>query len=138
MQAQERDLVGADPARRPALRALSNAFLGAAALLALTGCGRNEPQRTTQVIVQPPTQQVQSPSVVAPGPPPPAQTETVPPPSGTGPVVWQPGHWRFSGNQWFWQPGQYVPPPTGQATWIPGRWVQQPAGGWVWQDGHWA
>jgi hypothetical protein len=95
-------------------------------VIALVGCGRPEPSpTTTQIIVQPPTEQLQSASLVAPGPPPPPQSELVPPPSpGMGPVVWQPGHWRFSNNTWLWQPGQYVPPPPGQTTWIPGRWAQ--------------
>jgi hypothetical protein len=113
--------------------------LMAPVLIALIGCGRQEPQSTTQIIVQPPAAQVQSASLVAPGPPPPPRSELVPPPSqGMGPVVWQPGHWRISGNSWVWQAGQYVPPPPGQTTWVPGRWAQQATGGWVWVEGHWA
>ena len=78
-------------------------------------------------------------AAIAPGPPPPPQSELVPtPPVGAGPVVWQPGHWLLSGNNWVWQPGQYVPPPPGQTTWVPGRWLQQPTGGWMWLEGHWA
>ena len=70
--------------------------------------------------------------MIAPGPPPPPQSELVPPPPpGAGPVVWQPGHWLLSGNNWAWQPGQYVPPPPGETTWVPGRWAQQPTGGWI-------
>jgi hypothetical protein len=115
-------------------------FVVAPVLIALVGCGRPEPQpQATQIIVQPPPEQLQSSSLVAPGPPPPPQSELVPPPSpGMGPVVWQPGHWRVSGNAWVWQSGQYVPPPPGQTTWIPGRWAQQSTGGWVWMEGHWA
>jgi hypothetical protein len=119
------------------------ACLIAPVLLALLGCGREAPPaRATQIVQppgEPPREQLQSPSLVAPGPPPPMQAEMVPPPSpGMGPVVWQPGLWRFSGNTWVWQPGQYTPPPPGQSTWVPGRWAQQPTGGWVWVEGHWA
>ncbi|HET6236145.1 MAG TPA: hypothetical protein VFE41_14475 [Acetobacteraceae bacterium] len=108
-------------------------------LLAVAGCG-SAPPPATQLTIQsvgPPTA-----TVMAPGPPPPAQAEWVPlPPAGVGPVVWQPGHWRFSavnGGSWVWMAGGYVPPPNGQTAWIPGRWMQQPTGGWVWIEGHWA
>jgi hypothetical protein len=92
------------------------------------------------VIIQQPAQ----PATVAeaPAPPPPPHSELVPPPpQGAGPVVWQPGHWEFTGiagNEWAWQSGQYVPAPAGVTTWVPGRWMQQPNGGWSWIDGHWA
>ena len=113
--------------------------LATSVLAALVGCAPQEPQRTTQIIVQPPVGQVPTDSLVAPGPPPPPQAELVPPPSpGMGPVVWQPGHWRFSGNTWVWQNGRYVPPPPGETTWVPGQWAQQTTGGWVWMEGHWA
>jgi hypothetical protein len=139
MQTREIGPVEPTQLQRLTPRILWSGCLGVIALLALSGCGSEEPQRTTQVIVQPPAQQQPSPSVAAPGPPPPVQNEVVPPaPSGSGSVVWRPGHWRYSGNQWLWQPGQYVSPPAGQTTWIPGRWAQQPGGGWVWVDGYWA
>ena len=101
---------------------------------AIAGCVHREaPPRTTQVIVQPPAQTA---TVVSPGPPPAPQSELVPtPPVGSGPVVWQPGHWMLSGNSWAWQTGQYVPPPPGETTWVPGRWLQPPTGGWVWMEG---
>ena len=113
-----------------------------AALLIAPVCveRRDAAARTTQIIVQPPAQ------------PPTADSGDGTRcrrrrrkrnwcrrrPQGMGPVVWQPGHWRFSGNTWAWQPGQYVPPPPGQTTWVPGRWAQQPTGGWAWLEGHWA
>src|SRR4051812_43810516 len=119
---------------------IHDAWLVAPVVLALVGCGSPEPTpSTTQIIVQPPTEQLPGQSLVAPGPRPPRRADFVPPPSpGMGPVVWQPGHWRYSGNTWVWQPGQYTPPPPGQTTWIPGRWTQQSTGGWVWTEGHWA
>jgi len=116
------------------------AMLLAPALVGLSACATTPQPRETQVIVQSPqpVQQV----VMAPGPPPPPHSELVPPPPpGAGAVVWQPGHWLFTGapgRDWSWQPGQYVPPPMGQTTWVPGRWLQQPTGGWTWMEGHWA
>lgn len=115
-----------------------SAWIALPALLAVAGCGHEEPQRTTQVIVQPPAQQ-QVAAVVAPGSSPPPQSELVPtPPVGAGPVVWQPGHWALSGNNWAWQSGQYTPPPPGETTWVPGRWAQESNGVWAWIEGHWA
>jgi hypothetical protein len=121
---------------------LSSTALIIPALLGLSACIRVPADRETQVIVQPAPQQVQPMVAVAPGPPPAPHAELVPPPPpGAGPVVWQPGHWQYTGiagHEWAWQPGQYVPPPPGQTTWIPGHWTQQPTGGWTWMEGHWA
>jgi hypothetical protein len=107
-----------------------------AAPVILAGCVREvaAPPATSAVVVQQPAQ-----TIVAPGPPPAPRAELVPtPPPGAGPVVWQPGHWRLSGNTWAWEPGQYVPPPPGQTTWVPGRWMRQSTGTWSWVEGHWA
>jgi YXWGXW repeat-containing protein len=110
------------------------------ALVALSACVNVPPPQETHVIVQQPAQPATA--LIAPGPPPAPQAELVPPPpQGAGSVVWQPGHWMFTGmagNPWSWQPGQYVPPPMGQTTWVPGHWAQQLSGGWVWMEGHWA
>ena len=102
----------------------------------LAGCVQEEaPPATSSVVVRPPAQAVE----VAPGPPPAPHAELVPtPPPDVGPRVWQPGHWRLSGNAWAWQPGNYVPPPPGQTTWVPGRWMELPTGTWSWVEGHWA
>jgi hypothetical protein len=110
------------------------------ALLGLSACVNVPPPHETQVIVQPPQRQVAT-VMAAPGPPPQPRSELVPPPQGVGPVVWQPGHWQYTGvagREWAWQPGQYVPPPLGETTWVPGHWVQQPTGAWSWVEGHWA
>ena len=116
------------------------ALLLAPVLIGLSACANTPPPRETQVIIQTPAQPVQQ-TLVAPGPPPPHSELVPPPPPGAGPVVWQPGHWLFTGapgREWSWQPGQYVPPPMGQTTWVQGHWQQQPTGGWVWLEGHWA
>jgi len=110
--------------------------------LGLSACVTVPPPRETQVIVQPAPQLAPARVSIAPNPPPPPHAELVPPPpQGVGPVVWQPGHWLYTGiagQDWSWQPGQYVPPPPGQTTWVPGQWVQQPTGGWTWIEGHWS
>ena len=43
--------------------------LATSVLAVLVGCAPQEPQRTTQIIVQPPAGQVPTDSLVAPGPP---------------------------------------------------------------------
>jgi hypothetical protein len=73
---------------------------------------------------------------IAPWAPPELRTEVIPPaPSDL--VVWTPGHWQWMGDNWAWQPGQYVTRPQATAMWEPGHWVPHPAGGFLWVDGHW-
>lgn len=107
-------------------------------LLVLAACDSRPLPQEAGPAVQPSA----SPVVAAPSPPPAPYPELVPPPpAGVGPVVWQPGRWRYMGEvggPWVWQRGQYVPPPRGQTTWIPGQWQQQPTGGWAWVEAHWA
>jgi hypothetical protein len=92
--------------------------------------------------VEAPSATIEAPPTTAPAEPPTAHAEMVPrPPSGAGPVVWQPGHWDYTGmagDPWAWHDGHYVPPPPGETTWVPGRWSQAPNGSWIWIDGHWA
>jgi hypothetical protein len=79
--------------------------------------------------------------ILAPGPPPKAQVEFRPPPPQNAPnAIWQPGHWRWlgqNGANWQWVAGSYVMPPPGYHQWIPGQWSLQ-AGGWAWAEGHWS
>src|SRR5580692_10151358 len=90
------------------------------ALLAFTACTPAPPPPPAQVIVQTTTTPV---PIIAPGPPPAAQVELVPPPpQGSGPVVWQPGHWQFSsanGGSWAWAAGHYLSAPPGETAWVP-------------------
>ena len=105
--------------------------------LGLAACGPAQPPPTTQVILQQPAAAQMTASPTA---PPPAQAELVPPPPVSAvPMTWQPGHWRYTGragDQWSWQPGQYVIMPPGAHAWVPGQWQAQ-NGGFVWQEGHW-
>jgi hypothetical protein len=103
----------------------------------LAACAPYPPPQTTQVIMRQPQPAVVA---VAPMATPPPEAELVPPPPVSSvPTVWQPGHWRYTGDpveQWAWQPGQYVAMPTGAHTWVPGQWQAQ-NGSFVWQEGHW-
>lgn len=121
-----------------------SALLAVPAALALSGCVTSTPSppQASTVVVQPAQPQVATVTMVAPTPPPPPESELVPPPPQvSGPVVWQPGHWAYTGaagDPWSWVSGVYVSPPPGQATWIPGQWQQAPNGTWMWVTGHWA
>src|ERR1700745_4085424 len=95
---------------------IGTAAASVAALLGLSACVNVSAPRETQGDVQTPPQQATA--FIAPGPPPAPHSELVPPPpQGAGPVVWQPGHWMFTGMQgdpWSWQPGHYGTPPPGE------------------------
>ncbi len=118
--------------------------MAAPLLVALAACTDVQPA-PTQVVVQtppaPPVAQPPSMLLMSPAPPPPARAELVPPPpQGAGNVVWQPGHWRYTGaagNPWDWKAGEYVPAPPGRTVWTPGQWIPR-NGGWMWNEGHWA
>jgi hypothetical protein len=74
----------------------------------------------------------------APYPPvPPLQAETIPNPPVSGvPLIWQPGHWNWTGTGYAWQPGEYVPQGGHSNMFMPGYW-QQSASGWTWVPAHW-
>ena len=56
-------------------------------------------------------------------PVPPVQAELVPKPPRTQTVViWQPGHWDWTGKDY---------------AWTPGLWVKRAGHGTLWQDGFW-
>ncbi len=70
-------------------------------------------------------------------PVPAALAETMPKPPVTGePLMWQPGHWDWSGTGYVWQPGQYVPAAGHGGLWQSGWW-NRTSSGWTWQPGHW-
>ncbi len=65
------------------------------------------------------------------------RTEAVPkPPVTTEQVVWQPGHWDWSGGGYIWSPGQYVPVAGHGLNWRPGWWSLSD-GMWHWEPPHW-
>ena len=77
--------------------------------------------------------------IVAPNPPPAPQVETQPaaPAANTQYFYWDPGHWHWTGSDWFWIPGHYVEKPYTNAYWVPGHWDSRPYG-WTWIPGYWA
>ena len=70
-------------------------------------------------------------------PVPPPTAEIVPkPPVAAEPLLWQPGHWDWSGSSYVWVNGQYVPAAGHGNLWVQGWWSLTPAG-WAWQPAHW-
>lgn len=70
-------------------------------------------------------------------PVPPARSEVIPkPPVSATPLVWQPGHWDWTGSGYAWTAGAYVPRAGHGTLWQPGYWALSPTG-WTWVPGHW-
>ena len=69
--------------------------------------------------------------------PPPPTAETVPlPPVSATPLIWQPGHWDWTGTAFIWAPGQFVPRAGHGEYWMPGFWDRIDSG-WIWRPAHW-
>jgi hypothetical protein len=69
--------------------------------------------------------------------PPPIPVETVPkPPVSEEPLIWQPGHWDWTGSAYVWTQGSWVVRAGHGTQWQDGYWVNQGAS-WVWVAGHW-
>jgi len=49
-----------------------------------------------------------------------------------------PGHWRWDGVRYAWEPRHWVERRAGFAHWVPGHWAVGPYGRWAWVEGHWA
>lgn len=68
---------------------------------------------------------------------PPPRYERIPPPPG-GRFMWEPGHWHWTGAQYAWIPGRYVPRHPHRGHYVPGHWQFSPrAGQYVWRPAHW-
>ncbi|HVZ09831.1 hypothetical protein [Rhodopila sp.] len=59
-----------------------------------------------------------------------------PPPLTSEQMIWQPGHWNWTGSGYVWAPGQWVLAAGHGQLWMPGWW-QQTGSGWAWQPAHW-
>jgi hypothetical protein len=71
-------------------------------------------------------------------PAPPLLAETVPkPPVSEDPLIWQPGHWEWSGGSYVWSAGLWVKREGHGTNWQDGYWAPGPTGGWVWVPAHW-
>ncbi|CAH2599289.1 conserved exported protein of unknown function [Rhodovastum atsumiense] len=73
-----------------------------------------------------------------PYPPPPAvPPEVVPkPPVSEEPLIWQPGHWVWTGTGYNWTAGQWVKRAGHGTQWQDGYWASD-SGGWRWVPAHW-
>lgn len=71
--------------------------------------------------------------------PPPPRVEAIPvlPPERVEVDRWQPGYWRWTGDEYAWVDGHYVAAPQRGAVWVPGRW-QEDSRGWFYMQGHWS
>jgi len=64
-------------------------------------------------------------------------TETMPkPPVSAEQLIWQPGHWNWTGSSYVWAPGQFVPMSDQGTNWMPGHWTRGEQG-WAWNPPHW-
>ena len=72
-----------------------------------------------------------------PAPVPAPLAEVLPkPPVSPVPLMWQPGHWDWTGSSYVWAPGQYVEAAGHGSNWMPGWWEKTDSG-WVWRPAHW-
>lgn len=70
-------------------------------------------------------------------PVPPPRTETIPkPPVTATPLLWEPGHWDWTGGGYAWRAGRYVPEGGHSNMFMPGWWKSTPSG-YVWVPAHW-
>ncbi len=51
-------------------------------------------------------------------------------------LIWQPGHWDWTGAGYEWIPGGFVPRGTHSDLWMPGYWDRTDQG-WRWVPAHW-
>lgn len=75
-----------------------------------------------------------------PGPPypgvPALREERIPPPPPGARMVWEPGHWRWTGASYAWIGGHYARPGRYSNRWVHGHWANR-GGRWVWVEPHW-
>ena len=63
--------------------------------------------------------------------------ETIPkPPVSPTSLIWQPGHWDWTGSAYVWIPGQYVGQADHGGLWMPAYW-ERTESGWVWHPARW-
>jgi hypothetical protein len=68
---------------------------------------------------------------------PPPQAEVIPkPPVSEQPLIWQPGHWDWTGGSYAWTSGAWVLRAGHGTSWQDGYWTQV-NGSWSWVPPHW-
>ena len=71
-------------------------------------------------------------------PPPPVPAEAVPrPPVSEVSLIWQPGHWDWTGASYAWTAGIWISRAGHGTAWQDGYWTPGQDGQWVWFAGHW-
>ncbi len=76
-------------------------------------------------------------SSAPPAPIPPPMAETIPkPPVSAVPLIWQPGHWDWTGSSYVWVPASTSMRRGHSGTWMPPYW-EKTNSGWVWRSAHW-
>ncbi len=69
--------------------------------------------------------------------PPPVPPEVRPqPPVSEDPLMWQPGHWDWSGTGYVWVSGKWIDRAGHGTTWQDGYWSNA-GGSWAWIPAHW-
>jgi hypothetical protein len=68
--------------------------------------------------------------------PPPRPDPMPKPPVSARPLIWQPGHWEWTGRSYVWTPGAWVPREGHGTLWQDGYWAPG-SGGWTWVPVHW-
>jgi hypothetical protein len=71
-----------------------------------------------------------------PVPPLPAEVVTRQPVSGDR-MIWQPGHWDWTGGSYVWAPGLWVLAAGHGTHWQTGYWDRLPNMMWIWVPAHW-
>lgn len=71
-----------------------------------------------------------------PVPPPPRNESIPPPPVNPQPMIWQPGHWDWTGSSYAWSDGLWVSREGHGDNWLDGYWTHG-TGVWTWVPAHW-
>lgn len=78
---------------------------------------------------------VQVAGALAPIAPPPLKDESPGTLPGGG-MAWVAGYWVWTGSEFVWDAGRWMPIPVGATSWVPGEW-QSRTDGYAWVAGRW-
>lgn len=74
--------------------------------------------------------------VVHRGPPPLRHERIIVRPGPARDYFWQPGYWRWTGNDYEWNAGRWERRPHARAVWVSPHWAHR-RGDWRFVEGHW-